>query len=157
MAANRVRIAKDKADLVKALTVSENSDSAPFQTYADTVVFAASLGAKRKRKSPLKDFSKREPAPIGLDVFLSRGYDRVIKLLAVTQTQDTHILSPTDSECEAQRVAIFEEYANGGLEILREELRGAVDYTERLLLMAIGDRFHASQSPEEFDLTRFLG
>ncbi|MDY6936805.1 MAG: DNA phosphorothioation-associated protein 4 [Cyanobacteriota bacterium] len=157
MATNRIRIAKDKADLVKALTASEESETAPFQTYADTMVFAASLGVKKKRRSPLKEFSKREPAPIGLDVFLSRGYDRVLKLIAVTQTQDTHILSPTDPECEAKRVAIFEEFANGGLEVLREELRGAVDYTERLILMAIADRTDASQPSEEFDLTRFLG
>jgi hypothetical protein len=39
MAANKIRIAKDKADLVKSLTLLDNN-SGPFQTYADVIVFA---------------------------------------------------------------------------------------------------------------------
>ena len=81
----------------------------------------------------------------------------VIKLLAIAETQDINILSPNDVEVESDRIHIFEEYANGGLEILREELRGAVDYTERLLLMLSLQRGQQEQSPGEFDLSRFLG
>ncbi|MBD0395086.1 MAG: DNA phosphorothioation-associated protein 4, partial [Microcoleus sp. C1-bin4] len=43
MAANKIRIAKDKAELVKSLTLSDNN-TGPFQTYADAIAFAASLG-----------------------------------------------------------------------------------------------------------------
>jgi dnd system-associated protein 4 len=46
MATNRVRVAKDKADLVKAL-VSSDSMTGAFQTYADVIVFAAALGANQ--------------------------------------------------------------------------------------------------------------
>lgn len=74
MGVNRIRVAKDKADLVKALTISEGT-TGPFQTYADVMVFAATLGAKRKKRSPLGTISSKEPAPIGLEVFVSRGYD----------------------------------------------------------------------------------
>jgi dnd system-associated protein 4 len=42
MADTRIRIAKDKAELVKAL--KDGSDlNGPFQTYTDVVVFAAML------------------------------------------------------------------------------------------------------------------
>jgi hypothetical protein len=78
MGANRIRVAKDKADLVKSL-VDLPSTTGPFPTYADVMVFAASLGAKRKKRSPLGTIAK-EPSPIALDVFVSRGYDRVLKL-----------------------------------------------------------------------------
>lgn len=155
MASGRVHVAKDKADLVKALTVTEGK-TGPFQTYADVVVFAASLGAKRKKRVPLKEVSKREPAPIGLEIFISRGYESLIKLIAVAETKNPQILSATDVNAEAERLTIFEEYANGGLELLREEFRGASDYLDQLLLMLISERYKEESSETGFDLRRFL-
>ncbi len=155
MAANRIRIAKDKADLVKSLISSEHKSS-PFQTYADVIAFAASLGNKRKKRLPLGDISKREPGSIDLDIFVSRGYDMAIKLIAIAETKNPQILSHLDAELEAERLQIFEEYANGGLEILREELRGAADYSDRLLLILISERDSQPRSTEEFDLSKFL-
>ncbi|MCU0535867.1 MAG: DNA phosphorothioation-associated protein 4 [Hydrococcus sp. Prado102] len=155
MALPRIRIAKDKAELVKAL-VDFNGARGPFQTYADAIVFAASLGAKYQKKVPLGVISNTEPAPISLEIFISRGYDPVINLLAIAQTQDTKILSTHDSNAEEKRIQIFEEYANGGLEKLRDELRGTVDYTDRLLLILSTQRVQEESTDEEFDLSRFL-
>ncbi|MEC4819877.1 MAG: DNA phosphorothioation-associated protein 4 [Scytonema sp. PMC 1069.18] len=151
----RIRVAKDKADLVKALT-SGDGETGPFQTYADVIVFAAALGAKHKRRVSLGEISKREPSPIRLEYFSSMGHDRVIKLLGLTETKDIKILSPNEEEYEQQRNQIFEEYANGGLEILQNELRGAVDYTERILLILSSERNKLEQPEEEFDLSKFL-
>jgi len=159
MAGNRIRVAKDKAALVKDLTASDGK-TGPFQTYADVMVFAAALGVKRKKRPPLKVISKREPGPIGLEIFVSRGYEVVIKLIAIAEIKDTKILSSIDKESEEKRIYIFEEYANGGLDILRNELRGAVDYSERLLLILNNDRYKKKESianeQQEFDLSRFL-
>ncbi|MFB2875742.1 DNA phosphorothioation-associated protein 4 [Floridanema aerugineum] len=155
MGANRVRVGKDKADLVKALTLG-NDTTGPFQTYADAIAFAAALGAKRKKRVVLQEVSKKEPGAIAQEIFISRGYDRLIKLLAISETKDINIISPNDAEAEETRIAIFEEYANGGLEILQEELRGAVDYTERLLLIMISEREQKNQPEGEFNLSRFL-
>jgi dnd system-associated protein 4 len=154
MAVNRIRIAKDKAELVKSLVNTKETTGA-FQTYADAIAFAASLGAKYNKRLPLAEISK-EPSPISLEIFISRGYDWLIKLLATSETQDLKILSVDDRDAEEQRSLIFEEYANGGLEKLRDELRGAVDYTERLLLILNAERFPKRSSEEEFDLSRFL-
>ncbi|MFM6860609.1 MAG: DNA phosphorothioation-associated protein 4, partial [Dolichospermum sp.] len=55
-----------------------------------------------------------------------------------------------------QRNGIFEEYANGGLEILQNELRGAVDYSERILLFLSYERANNPKEEKEFDLTKFL-
>ena len=155
MALPRIKVAKDKTELIKKLLDTKETRSA-FDTYADILVFAASFGINNHKKVSLKEVAHKEIAPISLEVFISRGYDWVIKLIAITDTQDTTILSDLDADAEAQRVKIFEEYANGGLEKLQEELRGAVDYTERLLLILNAARFPESETAEEFDLSRFL-
>ena len=154
MAIHRVRIARDKAELVQAL-VDSNRTTGPFQTYADVMVFAAAFGVKLKKRLPL-GLIAQEPAPISLEIFISRSYDPVIKLLSTAEAGDTKILSAYNSEAEAQRVEILEEYANGGLETLQEQLKGATNYTERLLLILSSQRSPQPESEEEFDLGRFL-
>lgn len=151
----RIRVAKDKAQLVKDLTTSDGG-TGPFQTFADVIVFAAALGAKHKKRVPLGEISKREPSPIRLEYFASVGNDVVIKLLGVAETQDIKILSPHEEEYEKPRNQTFEEYANGGLEILQKELHGAVDYSERILLFLSYERTSHEEQEEEFDLTKFL-
>ncbi len=158
MAEGRIRVAKDKAELVKSLIESSDNHS-PFQTYADAILFAAVLGAKQQQRIPLGEISKKEPGPISHEVFITRGYDGVMKLIAIAATENINVISPDRLEFEQQRIQIFEEYANGGLEILQQELRGAVDYTERILLMlstlvATDNNQHTDTS--EFDLTKFL-
>lgn len=152
--ANRVRVAKDKAELVQSLIATNNPHS-PFQTYADVLAFAAAIGAKYHKQVPLESVSTHEPGPVSLDVFISRGYDLTLKLLAIAHTRDLQVLAVLDPEAEERRTAIFEEYANGGLEWLRDELRGAVDYSERLLLILNKERLDPN-SQAEFDLSRFL-
>ncbi len=154
MASYRVRIAREKAELVQALGDFGDANG-PFQTYADVIAFAAMLGAKYQQRLSLGAISQ-EPSPISLDVFQSRGYDPLIQLLAIIETQDPHVISPFDSEAGQRRVEIFEEYANGGLQKLQETLRGAVDYTERLLLLLNQERVLKENSEIEFDLSRFL-
>lgn len=154
MPIHRVRIAKDKAELVQSL-VDFNGNSGSFQTYADAIAFAAALGINIRKRIPL-NFIAKEPAPISSDIFISRGYDSLIKLIAVATTKELNILSVYHLEAEAQRIQIFEEYANGGLAQLQEDLKGAVDYTERLLLILNAERFKLQKNDEEFDLRRFL-
>ena len=156
MGSHRVRLAKDKGELVKRL-VESNDSTAPFSTYADVVMFAATLGYQGDRQLPLGDRIASEPAPIAWEVFSSRGYARAIELLAIANTEDVTILSGNDDDAIVRQVSILEEYANGGLEYLQQELRGAIDITSHLLLML--DKHRRSPQPlssEEFDLTRFL-
>ncbi len=156
MAVSRVKIARDKSELVKALVTAEHATGA-FQTYADVIMFAAALGAKHQKRVPLEGGISKDPAPIGMEIFTSRGYDMAIKLIAIASTQNPKVLSLYDVEVETQRILIFEEYANGGLEILQEALRGAVDYTERLLLILSQERKPSHPVlPTEFNLSRFL-
>jgi dnd system-associated protein 4 len=152
----RIRVAKDKAELVKALTSADGA-TGPFPTYADVIVFAAALGAKHKKRVPLGEVSKREPSPIGQEHFLIKGYDFVIRLLAMIDVKEINILSYDETSMN-KALRIFEEYANGGLEFLHNELRGAVDYSERILLILISERFNEKSSKNiSFDLSYFIG
>lgn len=152
MAASRIKIAKDKADLVKAL-IASNEKTAPFETYVEVLVFAAALGAKYKKRVPLID-SAKDLSPLRQDYFAS-SFTLLINLLAFIENQNLNILSENEIADE-QRIHIFEEYANGGLEILQCELRGAVDYSERILLLLSSERFQLVKKVEEFDLSKFL-
>ncbi len=151
----RIRVAKDKAELVKALT-SVDGGTGPFPTFADVIVFAAALGAKHKKRVPLGEISKREPSPIPQEQFIVRGYDTVINLIAIIETQGIKVLSFHDETNSEKRNLLFEEYANGGLEILQVEFRGAVDYSERILLLLSIERDNHEETKEEFDLSKFL-
>lgn len=160
MSENRIRVARDKAELVKSLVATPENNS-PFQTYADVMLFAAVLGAKHKQRSVLGEISKKEPGPISSEIFIAHGYDAAIKLIAIAATENINVISPDRIDVEQQRIHIFEEYANGGLEILDRELRGAVDYTERILLMLSATDNSTSKADTvdrstEFDLSKFL-
>ncbi|MEH2178499.1 DNA phosphorothioation-associated protein 4 [Nostoc sp.] len=155
MAVNRIRVAKDKAELVKSLVASKDT-TGPFQTYVDVLVFSAALGAKHKKRIALEEISKRDPDPIPQEHFVSKGYDMLIKLLAITANKDISILSSNDENYDTQRIRIFEEYANGGLELLQNEFRGAVDYSERLLLILSHDKFQENSVEVDFDLSKFI-
>jgi len=153
MAENRIKIAKDKASLVKELKGSDTTTGL-FQTYVDVIVFAAALGAKRKKRIPLVEFA-RDLDPIRRDYFNNNRCELLINLLALITSQNQSILSD-DEQSDDRRIEIFEEYANGGLEILQQELRGVVDYSEQLLLILSAERFNQELQGEEFNLTRFL-
>jgi dnd system-associated protein 4 len=129
----RVRVAKDKAEFVKTLKNSE-TPSAPFQTYADIVTFAAVIGAKRRKREPLDKISLKDPDPIPQDQFFTRGYESIINLLAIVSLQDPKVLSSNEDH-ENQRLRVFEEYANAGFRILRDDLSGSEDYTKQILLV----------------------
>lgn len=148
----RVRVAREKAEFVRSLKNSENPNS-PFQTYADIVTFAAALGAKRQRRVPLGETSRKEPDPIPQEQFFNRGYETLFNLLAIVSTQDPKVLA-AQSAYEDLRIQVFEEYANAGFEVLQAELVGAVDYTEQMLLLL--SREQSPPETTEFDLTRFL-
>lgn len=151
MADRLIRISKDKGDLLKNLTEEATS---PFETYADVMIFAASLGYKRKKIVPLEEVAKK-PEPIRPSIFTHRGYDSVINLLAISYTKDPKVLG-SDEESRNEKIRIFEEYANGGLEILRDNLKGSVDYLETILLLLISERSSSQIKDREFDLSDLL-
>jgi dnd system-associated protein 4 len=154
MADVRIKVAKDKAEFLKSLRATEETQG-PFQSYADALVFAAALGIRRGRRDPIAEYSKSID-PIRQDIFYGKGYDQVINLLAITSGNEPRVLASTD-EAEEERVKIFEQYANAGLEILSRTLKGSVNFVETLLIFLSTEReMKDAQEEKEFDLSNFL-
>lgn len=151
----RIKIAQNKANLVQSLVINNDNPQGVFSTYADVIAFASTLGKKYQLRIPLDTIAK-EPSPISVEVFSSRGYDFLIKLLAITETNNAKIISDYDLTFEQERITIFEEYANGGLIKLEELLKGSVDYSERILLILTQEKNQLFLPKTDFDLSKFL-
>jgi dnd system-associated protein 4 len=118
------------------------------------MVFAASLGYSRSKSIPLTKIAAK-PEPIRLNTFSGRGYDTAINLLAISHTKNQKILG-TDEESNNEKIKIFEEYANGGLEIIQDRLKGSIDYLDTILLLLLSERNNSQQDDREFDLSNLL-
>ena len=147
MAERRIRIPKAHAELVERLTRSGDGPG-PFRTMADVLAFSAALGARRNQAVP---FDESSGDPIRIEVFERGDYGRLINLLAVFRTQDPHVLADSD-EMEEQRASVFEAFANGGLGILEQELRGAPDLLDALLPLVARERDTEGAGATDFDL-----
>jgi len=134
MADIRVRIAKDKTDLVKRLVPAPNkAGHAPFRSYAAAIAFAAAYGAMNNNLSPI-DTRSSEIEPIRSHIFRNQDLYSLIELLALYRYNDPKILAST-AEAEEIRMKTFEEYANGGFELLLNKCGGTVDILDAILLL----------------------
>lgn len=151
MIERRITYSKDKADVIHRLQAGEDS-TGPFGLIADVLVFAAALGLKRNRRVRLV-----EPLaePIRQSVFERQGYDTMMNLLALHADARPDVLADSDEAIDA-RARAFEEFANGGLEILGEEIRGARDVLETVVLLVSAERQTSSGSLDEFDLRKLI-
>ena len=101
-----------------------------FKTYKDALVFSACLGKKRNKRVP---FSKSSE-PVHLSIF-SGDFDKmVINIIAVAEENDAYLLS---KEREDDKIKIFEEYASGGLEIMKNEIWDLKNNWEKSLISMI--------------------
>jgi dnd system-associated protein 4 len=149
MADIRIKVAKDKAKLVKALRAGEGS-TGPFQTYADVVAFGAVFGFSRRKRTPFDQISRGNPDPIPADQFKNRS---LIDLIAVAETHDPNILSNSDEKLQ-EKAMIFEEYANGGFELLENYLSGIIDLSKQILLLLQSGEVRIES--ESLDILDFL-
>jgi len=113
--ADRIRRPKEFEEFMNKLCKKGESSTQIFDTLKDCMVFCAALGAKNDRKEAINESSE----PIMLHLF-SGEYDKAfINALAISDTNDARII---ESSREDERIKIFEEFACGGLHILRSEL-----------------------------------
>jgi dnd system-associated protein 4 len=141
----RVRRPKDKEPVLTALV--NEPEGGPFTTFREVLVFAAALGVASNRRVPFEPTSE----PIPWEVFGNTATPTMDMIAAVT-TEEPEILG--DDRID-DRLTIFEEYANGGLEIIRERLandpRPALDVVLDIVLDHEG-----GTGMEAFDLEGIL-
>jgi dnd system-associated protein 4 len=127
MAERRIRVPADKVEFIEFMLKTAKG---PFELKAQALGFAAAYGAKYGERA---SFTK-SGEPIRYSVFVGEKLDTLINMLAITHTGDPKVLSRSD-EMEELRALIFEEFANSGLALLGEKLKGEVKYTQSLLLL----------------------
>lgn len=108
--ADRVRRPAEHEEMLTGLR-----DRGVFKTYKDALVFAACLGFKRGRRVAFTKSSE----PIDLQVFRGEFDETVLNGLAVAESGEP---SAMKRDAEDERIRVFEEYACGGLEIMRHEV-----------------------------------
>ncbi len=128
MADRRINIDKDQEDFIEKIRDSVDGIG-PFSLKVDVLAFAASYGATLDISKPL---GKTTNSPIRQDVFDTHNYENLFFLLAVYKTGDAGALGSSD-EAQDKRAKIFEEYAKGGLERMKQESKGQTDLTNYVL------------------------
>jgi dnd system-associated protein 4 len=147
---NRSRLHED---LVQRLSMQNvpGSDRKLFPTIRELLCFAALLGFSEKRRVALdrstgvEDISyqqfERDPAA-----------EDLLWTLAVAETEGTDILREgREHEC----AEIFEEYANGGLSVIKDFLlRNGGEYPDRALMVLLKERGYLKDNEPEPDLSK---
>ncbi len=124
----RVQRASDKEDLVKTLTTGEN---APFREIWRLLLFAAALGFHEGKRIPLGGVDAGKAMP---QTYFSNNpaWPGLQYLLALVTVDDANVLAGSEEE-DDRRLTIFEEYANGGLELMQGSLESSSYSLEALI------------------------
>lgn len=141
-AQRRLNRPKDKDDLLQQLT-----EQGPFDEYRDVLVFAAALGWYEAHRVPLG--TKGEP--IRWDVAAHRrGTEALANMIAAAATDDPEVVAADRFD---ERLEVFEEYANGGLERLRGLLAGDPRPPVDVILGLVQKACRAGDEPDRLDLS----
>ncbi len=98
-------------------TLTILKDKGVFISFKDAMVFAAALGFSRKKSVAFDKTSE----PIPLSVFRGEYDEAFINVLALFEHQDSGYLE-LDGEKFDAKIKLFEEYACGGLDIIKNSI-----------------------------------
>ncbi len=115
----RIMRAKDKEDIISLLT---SDQVGIFKEIWKLLLFSAQVGMKNGAREELKQVDSGK----GIDQATfanSPAWPGVLYLMSLVETNKTGCLSG-GPEADDERVAIFQEYANGGLTILKDFFAG---------------------------------
>ena len=107
--------------------MTELKDRGAFETLKDILVFAACLGQRRGQRTSFKESAE----PINLQTFGAEFDKMVFNTIAIKETEDPFVMASNRTD---ESVLIFEEYACGGLEIMRNEISGTHTDMEEVLI-----------------------
>lgn len=134
----RVRRPAQHDELLRRLV----GDDGPFSTLAEALTFAAGLGFSEGRRQPFA----RTGEQIDFDVFVRLGVEGLVDMIAAAAHDDVAILGPAGAD---ERLTVFEEYANGGLESLQGRLaRSKADLESLLSVVLDVEHDTAAEQPD---------
>lgn len=115
----RIQRATDKEEIIKSLMAEQVG---VFKEIWKLLLFAAQVGMRNGKREPLKSID----AGKGIDQSTfgnCAAWPGVLYMMALAVTGTSECLSGS-SEAEDDRASVFQEYANGGLGIMKEFFSG---------------------------------
>jgi len=145
----RILRAADKEELIEQLM---SSGVGVFREIWRLLLFAAQVGQKAKRREPLR--STETGKGIDQATFGNSGsWPGILYLIGLSDVGDSSVLAGTP-ESEEERIQIFQEYANGGLSMIREFFMSrTLDLDGILAFIEIHQAQNAELSEPDLDLS----
>lgn len=130
----------------------ELRDEAAFATYRDILLFAAAVGAYVKRRVPFTGTGE----PIRYETLTEPMFaETLINMIAATEIRDDPEIM--DSARVGERLRIFEEYANGGLEYIQEQVNVRHEPANVVVSSLVTESLARSGAAEAVSVEELLG
>ena len=144
---NRSRIFEDLIqDLGK--NTDQNNPEPIFQTLKDAMIFAACLGFQTENRIPL---AKEMGGNIDRVLFENTHDDSIIHLMGIAESK---LVSSVDEDSDINQSSIFEEYAHGGFQMIRQwQENNPGDLLDAIFKGLKDSGFITMPSPEEDEPT----
>jgi dnd system-associated protein 4 len=129
----------------------ELRQEAAFATFRDILLFAAAVGANVQRRAPFTSSGE----PIRYETLKEPMFsETLINMIAANEVDDPEIM---DSTRAGERVQIFEEYANGGLEYIQEQVNVRHEPANLVVISLVTEALARSGAAEAISVEELLG
>lgn len=128
----------------------ELRQEAAFATYRDVLLFAAAVGSYIQRPVPFTNSGE----PIRYETLKEPMFsETLINMIAANEVDDPEIMDITRAN---ERVRIFEEYANGGLEYIQEQVNVRHEPANLVVISLVTEALARSGSAEAVSVEELL-
>jgi dnd system-associated protein 4 len=123
-----------------------------FPYYRDSLLFAAAVGFRQGMRVPFQDAAGD---PIRYETLTAPGYsEALVNMIAINaEPGDPEILD--DARLE-ERIKIFEEYANGGLDYIQQQINTRNQPVELVIIDLVTQAFQPSGASEQASVEDLL-
>ena len=115
------------------------SEKKVFLSYKDMLVFAACLGYSHDKRIPFEGSLE----PVGMHIFKGEYDEAIFNCIGLAETEDPTIMG---EKCDSERVRIFEEYACGGLDIIKNRVYESPEDWDEALVALISEQYSTEKS-----------
>jgi dnd system-associated protein 4 len=128
----------------------ELRQEAAFATYRDILLFAAAVGSYFQRQPSFTSSGE----PIRYETLKEPMFsETLINMIAASEGDDPEIM---DSTRAGDRVRIFEEYANGGLEYIQEQVNVRHEPANQVVISLVTEALARSGAAEAVSVEELL-
>lgn len=132
--------------------IFELRDEAAFSTFRDVLLFAAAVGVQFQRRVP---FTAAGRDPIRYETLTVPAFsDALVSMIAANEVADDPEIM--DSARLEERIKIFEEYSNGGLEYIQEQVNVRHQTADLVVIALVTEALSASGGAKPVSVDELL-